>query len=141
LWQHNFDVPHSGDWEGNLFKFHAGLGEITTFFFHYDADFKEITDFTYATNEQYGLGIKVLQGDFKAGLEELIAGAPIKAIFLGTRRYLSFLISYIVFSVLDSNAGLTLQVCVVHHSAVNRVLLHFQRRPQCQRTRDVLSLK
>lgn len=60
---------------------------MTTFFFHNDADFQDITDFTHGANEQYGLAMEVLRGDFKGGLEDLLSRTPIKAIFLGTRRY------------------------------------------------------
>lgn len=42
--------------------------------------------FTHATNEQYALRMEVLQGDFKAGLHDLLGRTTIKAIFLGTRR-------------------------------------------------------
>jgi hypothetical protein len=64
----------------------AGLGGVVTFFFHNPADFEEITAFTHATNKAYGLRMRVLEGDFKSGIEGLLASTPIKAIILGTRR-------------------------------------------------------
>lgn len=59
---------------------------MVTFFFHNPADFEEITAFTHATNKAYGLRMRVLEGDFKSGIEGLLASTPIKAIILGTRR-------------------------------------------------------
>lgn len=64
----------------------APLGGILTFFFHHDNDFPEVLEFVHATNEQYGLGMRVLYGDFKAGLEALLAETAVRAILLGTRR-------------------------------------------------------
>lgn len=63
--------------------FHA---HITTFFFHNDGDFQDITDFTHQTNHDYLLHMRVLHGDFKAGLEAFLQETQVKAILLGTRR-------------------------------------------------------
>ena len=38
-------------------------------------------------DRQYGLQLEVLSGDFKAGLEHLVAEKGVRAIFLGTRRW------------------------------------------------------
>ena len=62
------------------------LGGICTFFFHNDADFQEITNFTHSTNDTYALNMTVLHGDFKAGLEAFLQQSAVKAILLGTRR-------------------------------------------------------
>jgi FAD synthetase len=59
---------------------------VATFFFHNDADFPEIVDFTHATAAQYGPALEVLHGDFKRGIEGLLCRTPVKAIILGTRR-------------------------------------------------------
>lgn len=64
----------------------TSLGGILTFFFHYTSDFSEVTSFTKSTDTTYNLNMHVLQGDFKKGLEGLLASQPIKAIFIGTRK-------------------------------------------------------
>ena len=64
----------------------AALGGILTFFFHNNADFEEITDFTHDTDRRYRLGMEVLHGSFRAGLEALLAARPIRAILIGTRK-------------------------------------------------------
>jgi FAD synthetase len=66
---------------------HGGLGGITTFFFHDDRDFPEITEFTHWVNKEYDLDMGVLFGDFKAGLDSLLSRTHIKAIILGTRKW------------------------------------------------------
>lgn len=63
-----------------------GLGGVSTFFFHDDRDFPEITDFTYSINKIYGLNMEILHGDFKAGLISFLGRTTIKAIILGTRK-------------------------------------------------------
>jgi len=62
------------------------LGGILTFFFNYSSDFSEVTSFTKSTDTTYNLNMHILQGDFKKGLEGLLASQPIKAIFIGTRK-------------------------------------------------------
>lgn len=62
------------------------LGGVLTFFFHHDTDFPEIMEFTHATNKRLGLGMEVLTGDFKQGLEQLLQQTHVQAIVLGTRR-------------------------------------------------------
>jgi FAD synthetase len=64
----------------------AGLGGLRTFFFHSDADFPEITEFVYSSNEKYHLGMEVLHGDFKAGLVGMLQRSGVRAILLGTRK-------------------------------------------------------
>ncbi|GAB4821656.1 hypothetical protein N2152v2_008702 [Parachlorella kessleri] len=64
----------------------GSLGGITTFFFHDDRDFPEITEFTHRVNAEHDLRMEVLHGDFKAGLASLLSRSHIKAIILGTRK-------------------------------------------------------
>jgi hypothetical protein len=65
---------------------HAELQGMHTFVFNHADDFPEMRDFIADTDARYRLGIEYLEGDFKAGLEQLLQRRPIKAIFLGTRR-------------------------------------------------------
>lgn len=62
------------------------LGGVLTFFFHYETDFPEVLEFTHATNKRYSLGMEILTGDFKKGLEQLLQQTHVQAIILGTRR-------------------------------------------------------
>lgn len=64
----------------------AGLGGICTFIFERDDDFPEILSFVRDVNRKYNLGVEELEGDFKSGLEGLLARKPIKAVVIGTRR-------------------------------------------------------
>lgn len=48
---------------------------------------QEIREFMKEVDRQYGLQLQVLSGDFKAGLEHLVAEKGVRAIFLGTRRW------------------------------------------------------
>lgn len=50
-------------------------------------DFPEVLQFVHEMDAHYGLQLKLLHGDFKAGLEHLVNVSGIHAIFLGTRRY------------------------------------------------------
>ena len=60
---------------------------MLTFFFDRSDDFSEIRDFVRVMDARYGLNLQTMHGDFKAGVEHLVHVRGIKAIFLGTRRY------------------------------------------------------
>lgn len=64
----------------------AGLGGVRSFFFERTNDFAEIRSFVKATDEQYGLQVEYLTGDFKSGLEAFLQRSKVHAIVLGTRR-------------------------------------------------------
>lgn len=66
-----------------------GLAGMLTFFFDRADDFAEIRDFVRDMDARYDLHVQNMHGDFKAGVEHLVNGQGIKAIFLGTRRYWS----------------------------------------------------
>lgn len=65
----------------------GGLSDMVTFFFDNPADFREVVAFTYATGAEYNLQLKSLHGGFRQGLEALLESTSVKAILLGTRKW------------------------------------------------------
>ncbi len=57
--------------------------------FEREDDFTEILAFTNAMSRQYNLNVHTLHADFRSGVEGLLETTQLKAIILGTRRYLA----------------------------------------------------
>ena len=66
----------------------AGLKGICSFVFEREDDFPEILEFTNDMSRQYGLNVHKLHADFRSGVEGLLETTKLKAIILGTRRYI-----------------------------------------------------
>jgi 3'-phosphoadenosine 5'-phosphosulfate sulfotransferase (PAPS reductase)/FAD synthetase len=58
----------------------AGLCGILTFFFHNDDDFQEVVDFALETNERYHLCMRVLNGDFRQGLKDMLETSEVRRV-------------------------------------------------------------
>lgn len=64
----------------------GALANMHTFFFSRPDDFDQVVDFVHHANSQYGLQMRVIDGDFKTGLEQFVSETGVQAIFIGTRR-------------------------------------------------------
>ncbi len=62
------------------------LGDVHTFFFSQPDDFPQVVSFVHEADTMYKLRMRVIEGDFKSGLERFVADTGIQAIFIGTRR-------------------------------------------------------
>lgn len=56
------------------------------FYFEQPDEFPEIVEFVRRCDAEFGLGLATYTGSFKARLQELVEGTPVRAVVLGTRR-------------------------------------------------------
>ena len=69
-----------------LWQPESGLLGIHVFFFESELEFPEVVRFVRACDAQHHLRLQVYTCGFKDGLQQMLRGRPIRAIFLGTRH-------------------------------------------------------